>query len=1236
MADYQPNSHFFVDHNNLANSLPANLATDAFGPVSTDLTNKYRTTSFVRVSALTKVLAICDGQIMIQPQAGDNTKVNLILKPAASAIYDPIKIKYFIYRGVNKSDLIGNNILKAVNTSDPNQPTFLKKLWKDFVDFNMPFYTQGIINTPPETFPAFLIGYDENQSGDTLIEHYFKRNNDGGNFIFYQIPSCTKGEYIGNFTGRIGLDVVLDYGDYELTNQDELFKLNLDFARKAEHIFDITTIPTSTPTKVKRFKEYIHQFIDAAAFWGSHIECGEIRTISAPNGITSAADIFTNILNKYQTKYKIYVYVQGERNRSYNYYDATRKIYGFNPSGQLNDTNGWPLLIQELTLPTPPTNNKHLLGINLEYEINNNTDIDKIYELDRHISVDVISPSFSYSSIFPKVDRPLGVVGIINIPFNYDLSQQVTFAATFSVDSASSPLPNGLTLNSSTGLITGSPNTNAVSDVTFVATDSYGDFLKFTRTFNIKNNQISCGLITFYINNLNSCATFLFINGRLKQEFPVTDYYNELWPVNLATSLSLPSNAENLVHWLTYDRNRLLNLDDTIKCGAVIQNKVIFDNGRNSVPIGPNPPSKKRRLYVASLKRNTTHNFEYDNYNVSYSSAGMEKMIDNIEEFGNKIFNSGLFTFYKGKFTDGIDTNSLMLVHEEHLLKKSSYFMLGITEEEFNKLIYNSPTVPPVVPPQTTIPQILPLDADNIFFHLEEEPVSNFSSQNVRKFKLGLQYEDNTGAISAPLYPTTTTNNVFVYTLDGFFFFSNEYCEYQEFYKEFANALVEFRTIPNATINPPIPAYNGGFGFDWLRIDDTPMDLRPTYYDSILSGYERPHGTDLNTEYENKDEAFKALKRQYKGIPNKETDQQYFIPYLSLFSQTFSNSTPTVPAPPFEAHLRVYVEIHENINKLEFDYDSTLFSVSINELTDKSKTVDTSGNVIKKESIDKTITITCLQDFSETQQIRVLCYPLGVSDKRDAKLAGIILVNKNDVFTRKEAKVALISVHTDVNNDGTPDEAVYMPEEIENLYNILHQNLNYCTIVQGLVLDLKLDTEFKRYPDPVTGNWVTGDFIYSNNGVREYNLNSTEKIHMYLTNKFLNLTGNNIYSDHFLIFAFDLTFQTTNVLGHVYEIGKPFVVVYNVNAMNLPPNDYPPRDSTTLNHETMHGNGLYHTHKEGPAGALRPVKEPQKLFTYPKYSSAVPDPEIATDNVMSYNDKAITLWQWQKKFIKIK
>jgi hypothetical protein len=707
--EYAPTSHFFVDESKLSSPITANYVTDAFGPVSTSLTTKYRATSKVRAASTdpVKVFAVCGGQVLIQPQTDDATKVNLILKPSAS--YAPLKIKYFIYRGINKADLIGNNILKPIANNDPNQPIFLNKLWNQYIAFNTSLKdpSTGENFPPPTEFPSALIGYDENQSDATLIENYFTKKEIN---ISYQIPSCNAGEHLGNFTGEIGLDIVLDHGDYQLQNQEELFKFDLKFARKKEHVFDTATIPSSTPIKIKRYQEYIHQFMDAAAFWGSHIQCGSIKTINNATSIKTNNDIFTKILNKYQTQNKIYVYIQAENNRSYNYYDTTRKVFGFNPTGQLNNTSGWPIIIAELTV-TDNTPTRELVTFNLEYNI----DI-RIPVHQRHIALNVISPNNNISQ-FPLLERP-------NKP---------------------ATIP---------------------------------DFI-IDKTADIST--------VFQVNGTKSCANFLMIYGNLKQRFPLKKYYNDLFPVNFNTNFLLPTiETEEMSSWATYDKSRMVNLDYVLEIGASIQNKLVFDNGKGPAVLGI-PQRKARRLYMAILKSNSNHqSTQYDNLNIDTVTSGICKYTPKPKpepEFGSEpeqyvqnIYNSTDFLVCKRKFVGGVDINSLSLVHKITFSKKNSYFHLGITEEEYNKLVYGQINIPAAVPP-TPISQFLPNDADNVFFHLEED--LSFYNPNAQKFKVGLRFEDATGNISI-LFPEIA-NEVFVYTTDNFYFFSEEYSAYQEY-----------------------------------------------------------------------------------------------------------------------------------------------------------------------------------------------------------------------------------------------------------------------------------------------------------------------------------------------------------------------------------------------------------------------------------------------------------------------
>lgn len=87
------NSHFFLESGSFGQ-----LESQKFGVVSE---NEFRTTT--KITYTGKLYAICQGQIFIQPQTGNPNKVNLLLRPYKQPIKE-VPIKYFIYRGLNKSD----------------------------------------------------------------------------------------------------------------------------------------------------------------------------------------------------------------------------------------------------------------------------------------------------------------------------------------------------------------------------------------------------------------------------------------------------------------------------------------------------------------------------------------------------------------------------------------------------------------------------------------------------------------------------------------------------------------------------------------------------------------------------------------------------------------------------------------------------------------------------------------------------------------------------------------------------------------------------------------------------------------------------------------------------------------------------------------------------------------------------------------------------------------------------
>lgn len=1128
--EYEPISHFFTDATQLALPVAGNLGTDAFGPVLGAETTKYRTTSIVRASGTNpvKVFAICDGQVLIQPQTGDDTKVNLILKPSES--YAPLKIKYFIYRGIRKSDLIGmagsNAFLADHNATDA--PDFLKKLWNKFIAFNTSIVDPSTGNPlpAPTEFQSSLIGYDESQSNSTIIEHCFTKK-DVSNPL-YQVPLCSKGEHLGYFVGEIGLDVVLDFGDYELQNQEELFRLNLNFAKLKNHVFDTSTISSSTATKVKRYKEHIHQFIDIAAFWGSHIECGTIKLHDNPSGIKTNADIFNSIVSKYQTKNKIYVYIQGENNRSYNYYEATRKIFGFNTSGKLNDTSGWPILIEEIVLTTATTTFKEGKGIQLEYNIDS-----AIPELERHVIVDIISPN-NVTSNFPLLTRPKNPSGTL---------------PTVLVDKTPS------------------------------------------------------ATILFPVNGTKSCATFLFIYANLKQENPLKNYYNQLWPVNLNTNLNLPLNEINLSSWCTYDKSRIVNLDDVLGLGASIQNKIVFDNGIDQTISGSNPSTKKRRLYIAALKRNSSHDEEHDILNIDTQTAGLSKYTKTPEEYILNLYNDPEFSVFKGSFMDGTTINSVTLFHEKKFTKKNSYFQLGITEEEYNKLIYDSVTIPsPVV-------QILPQDSDNVFFHLEE--VTSFVHDFIKKFKLGLYYENSTGVMTT-LFPTSSVNDVFVYTIDGLYFFSKEYSLYQNFAKNHPKCNVDFRvTLP----------YAGEFGFDWMRQNSTGAPGDVDYKNILGKLYTDAAHTTVVTNINEDSGHFNSIPRMYEKLERDYKPyfiqpstilKKYYIPILTIYPPYVPVVLPNLDldrqaifSAPYNddinrlAKIKLKVQISNSPDRIELEYDKSIFDIP-------TITIPTVTG-------DLDITVRCINEFSNEQIIQAKAYYRDASGYLDTKgvTVGLLRVKPNTKFFRKIKKVLFITVKTNINGvinvPSANDKAKYMMK-------FLRQTL-ITPIFESFELDMTVNPTFNSTYVHLnsTASPPRNVIVYKKEAI-----SGMINMHIFLYNflKTLNIPGTStpiggMYDNYYRLFFLGESGGYLDASGtykglNGYSSGNNIVGFVSAN-------------NATGTHEFLHSAKLPHSFTANEGDKLA-------KFTYEPWK---------TDNIMDYSHKVsidrVSLWDWQAK-----
>mgnify|MGYP000900219320 CR=1 FL=1 len=248
--------------------------------------------------------------------------------------------------------------------------------------------------------------------------------------------------------------------------------------------------------------------------------------------------------------------------------------------------------------------------------------------------------------------------------------------------------------------------------------------------------------------------------------------------------------------------------------------------------------------------------------------------------------------------------------------------------------------------------------------------------------------------------------------------------------EEIGLAVVHFR---------PLDTWRGEFGFDWLRVNDGAALTKEKPYEEIIEGGYGNGIVDLTRGATGT--ACLKLKTQYhqhcikrKDITN--TNTEYFVPYLSLFSKEFVDKLATSPnrpviLPQYEAEIQLLIEIEENIDKLEFEYNKDIFKLDKNVLSNKTVTSLTKGETIK---------ITCLKDLDSDKEIKIYAYPkidssepemlLGSESQAveeqdfynklesflNRKLAGKIIILQNDSRVRKEKKFVLVPVMTNIHN----------------------------------------------------------------------------------------------------------------------------------------------------------------------------------------------------------------------------
>jgi predicted chitinase len=312
---------------------------------------KFRLTSSFVFSNSEKVFSVFKGTILLQQQASDINKVNLILKP-----YDlqgiNFFVKYVIYRGLDLNSFLNGNDLTQSNTKVKTNGTELLVRMQEIQQER----NSGVTPIPEIPLQA-LFGYELSPENDFQIDKFFFSQQSPNSQLF----TVEGGVELGKFApGEAGIEIILE---------NPVFFPTVEMAKKV--FFEIDVTLTTDLNKKKWEKEQIIYFIDPAAFYGMHynIKGGIGYKDAGGNQIANTIElVYNKILSPFYTKNRVYLDIRNENGYSYNYYNNYTGT-GANESKeikigqdltnlQLSEyyNNEWPIHIVEGIIPSNNSN----------------------------------------------------------------------------------------------------------------------------------------------------------------------------------------------------------------------------------------------------------------------------------------------------------------------------------------------------------------------------------------------------------------------------------------------------------------------------------------------------------------------------------------------------------------------------------------------------------------------------------------------------------------------------------------------------------------------------------------------------------------------------------------------------------------------------------------------------------------------------------------------------------------
>jgi hypothetical protein len=631
MPKLKAESHFPIQTGSLAQT-----DSQCFGAQSA---SSFRTTSKLTFTGNKKVYSICSGQVFLQPTEGIAGKVNLVLKPFKQPI-GGLPIKYIIYRGLNKSDFFNSDTEPKVVGDDSTGTDFVQFIWTQFNKF----YEN---DDPTETKPDFLakfLGYSSSTDSDykaRLIDSFFYKvteytdeemTTEDADTAF-ELPIIPMGLYLGKATDSIGIDIVLNDGDYYIPNDPNPFQYNITFARSADHSLETSTSNTAYENKL--IKESCTKFIDLSAFFGLHASGdGKIHSKDSTEtaSVATEVDDIYGLISDFYTKNRVYLYIQANRQRSYNFYGE------FNYS----DTND-----NSITLSNNQGSQVETKFGSLDWPIQH---MDFINFFNNQFSIQLIA-EYDFEEIlgFLKIGR-------------FSDSDKIRYIGYHDLVPTGQQSGKGYTSNIefNNEFINDGSNNKPVSNIISIIYNGNKTFY----------NPFPVDIDLFKIDDFNV----------LKEMFILPLKTSFLQPTN--ELFILPSNIYSIIKYIdsdiTYSNDKF-----------VIQHNLVKTVGKKlSDPQDPMSEYiiKDRLIFISQLKQSPELFISNHTINVNEPN----KQSDQKDNFFKSVFGSKTFSLNEYIITESnLSFSSFQLTQEEEI--NSQYFNLGIMQSEYELLISNIP-----------------------------------------------------------------------------------------------------------------------------------------------------------------------------------------------------------------------------------------------------------------------------------------------------------------------------------------------------------------------------------------------------------------------------------------------------------------------------------------------------------------------------------------------------------------